>query len=223
MNSFLKKCSLLTAVFLVLMFGLCSCQNARDDSYFSYTRKPFSLNLQGEMTLFSKDLQDKTEESDFIGNLRKEPITFSAQITATPLSPGAAEWLPAETASCWRIRLSYTGPESLCGLSLSCLYAQSEGLYGNADITYDQSSEKMHFTLPTSAVQTLMLPALCLFPQGDLSDVSAIDNGCRQITLSPPGSDVDTEAHYTFDTQHPFPLSVEIVQKNLQCRLVKIS
>ncbi len=169
-NLFCHCFAILLSVCLLFLFATgCGVPETVD---FSYTKAPFFLTVTGEITLFQKN-------DASVGKIRSEtPINFSATVSSDVITPPTGS-NAYENA----ITVTYTSPESLKGLQVTCRYSQS--MTGNEPVTltYPSHPHPMTYTARYEDVKYLLLPVTSLFPQGDVTSVSPAHDGQKTVTL----------------------------------------
>ncbi|MBE6558494.1 MAG: hypothetical protein E7661_05745 [Ruminococcaceae bacterium] len=135
-------------------------------------------------------------------------MAFSASITFIP----SATENPTRISG--QLSITYTAPEALNGMTLTCHFLTPEDLYGSdlpITVTYPAPSENMTVTLPSSSVAGLLSPGAVLFPIGDVTDVSPLRDGTKTVTIqkNPLSSEIfPSIIIYTLSESEIFPLSI---------------
>lgn len=183
---------------LLLCPVLASCGGSVSHDPFAYTDTAFSMTVRGELC---RDAEPPLGEGT-VGKTRAgEPLSFAAEVSSEPLPAGTViEGLPSE-GKAYRVSVTYTAPEALAGLSVTCAYG-GQGTATAATVTYPSPTGELSALLPYESVKGLLAPALALLPQGDVNEVDPVTpEGSRTVRTQ--------EATYTFSKGQSFPSRVE--------------
>lgn len=204
----MKKICCLLMLSVCLLLSACSEPSVGDP--FGYIRSPFTLTVKGELCLSSDNL--RTEGT--VGKIRQGKILdFSAEIASSPLPAGIVEDGLPSTSPAYRIVITYTAPEALAGLSITCTYGgQDTATIATLTRPLPHRTEPLSYSLPFSSVQGLLLPATAFFPDGDVSEVSPVqDHGIRTVKTA--------QAVYTFSKDSASPTEIETSVGRIQLKL----
>lgn len=214
---------LMTVILLLTLCLLClsGCGRSTSTAPFSYVEKDFFLTVEGKLCL--KHEAPTASETLFLGKIRTgQPLSFEARITVRPLSSGEVYDSPSLAPPLWQIQISYTAPEALAGLSVSCLYNRQVSAFetqAEATLTYTNTAGQLSVKLPYTSVATLCFPATSLLPCHDVVSVSPTAGGLKTITVA----DDISKIVYTFSEDSIYPLQIEIISDKSEATLLIIS
>ncbi len=193
-NPIYGRLTIFLCICLVFLFTTgCRVPETAD---FSYTEVPFSLTLTGSITL--SQAQDIS-----LGKIRGEiPVSFSATVSSDVIRP-SGENGAYENA----VTVTYTAPESLKGLKLTCRYKKEMAGDEPVTLTYPAKPHAMIHTARYEDVRYLLLPVTLLFPQGDVTSVSPTHDKETTVTLQSKAQP-DLLVTYIFSDEQPHPKSI---------------
>ncbi|MBQ9779614.1 MAG: hypothetical protein IJW00_01585 [Clostridia bacterium] len=189
-------------VLLCLCLVLSACGSFKVKNPLAYADTSFFLSVRGELYLDAPPpLSDGT-----VGKIRTgEPLAFSAEISSRPLPAGkVVDGLPSG-GEAYEVSITYTSPDALSGLSVTCLYGGRE-IATAATLTYPSPTGVMTVSSSYGAVKGLLAPAIALLPQGDIGQVSPIKDGTWTVTCQEVEGRVAT---YHFVEDKIYPIKVE--------------
>lgn len=197
----------LLACLLLCCLLLSACGNPSAADPFAYLDTPLTMTVRGSLRLMSPDKPPRIQGS-FAGVIRTgEPLNFSASVRIEPLSKGQVADGTSPFDDRWQISITYSAPPALKGLTVSCTVS-ADSVTSEAQLTYPLSNEQIAVTLPYDSVCGLLRPALCLLPQGDVTNVSPVKDGTRSVTVTE--SATDTETVYSFCETSPCPAEINV-------------
>lgn len=214
------RCISLCTLCLCLLGLFCACGQETVTQDFSYVNSTFTLSLQGE--LYPTKDTISFAQTKALGKLRDEPLPFAAKITVTPVSAGAVHEGSADGGQilnrpAWQVKITYTAPEGLSGLSVSCIYShpdhEAPEALDSVTVTYPSPTGKLRVPFPDDSIRGLLLPALLLLPYGQITAVSPVADGQHTVERSQSGIGLaNGTLTYRFSTDAPntagYPLTV---------------
>ncbi len=196
-KSILYKYACIALLLLILCLFGTACQAPRA-SDFSYTEAPFSLTVQGSITLSAPETNEPP-----LGKLRTEtPLSFSATVSSDMITSSDGS-LTHENA----LTVTYTAPESLKGLQVTCRYHPNMTGQESVTLSYSASPHSILLSMPYENVKYLLLPVTALFPQGDVTLVSPTDEGKKTVTLQSI-EHPNLQLSYVFSKESVYPQSI---------------
>ena len=203
MYSVFKYIVSVLTVILLLSLCLSGCESNSLSHPFSYTQKAFSITVKGQIYADEALLPSLSEAS--LGKHRSS-MSFSAHVSVKPVSPGEVYDHPS--SSIWQVQVTYTAPEALSGLTVSCLYHLSAAdEMTDVTLTYQNAAGNLTIKRPYTSAAFLCLPATAFLPCSDPISVSPTDGGLTTITVTKNSS----QRLYTFAEGHTLPLQIEAI------------
>lgn len=193
-NPFYGRFTIFLCICLIFLF-ITGCR-VPETVDFSYTESPFFLTVTGSMTL------SQTQDTSLGKTRVKTPVSFSATVSSDVIYP-SLESDVYENA----VTVTYTAPESLKGLKLTCRYKKSMTGDEPVTLTYPATPHAMTHTTHYEDVKYLLLPVTSLFPHGDITSVSPTNDGQKTVTLQSKAQP-DLQATYVFSEEQPHPKSI---------------
>lgn len=204
-NLFCERFIIFFCICLLFLF-ITGCQK-HETVDFSYTETPFSLVVTGSTTLS----QDRDTS---LGKIRGEiPMRFSATVSSDIIRP-SLESGAYENA----LTVTYTAPESLKGLQLTCRYKKEMTGDEPVTLTYPAKPHSMTHTARYEDVRYLLLPATLLFPQGDVTSVSPTQDGKTTVTLQST-KQPNLQVIFDFSKEQPYPKNIAYVSDGRKMKL----
>ncbi len=162
------------------------------DSSFSYVEKDFIASVRGTVTRLSPD--GYTGDAGLVGD------TY----TGVPRSFAATVSVEADLASGRVMRVAYTAPSALVGMVVT---RRGDAATGEQTVTMTRAGEGdslLVLDVPAASVAGLFSPVDLLFPKGDVSAVSPVEDDVYTVTCRSE----DGEAEFTFAKGRAFPVRV---------------
>lgn len=211
-----QKKSLCLPTILLTLLLLSSCGVSERSPSFSYLWATCAFSVRGTSSLTVPSPLVYTEDIPYYqGVFRKgECLDFTAEITLAPVASGlrlSETGLPTDT---FAIRMTYTAPEALSGLTLACVYNPAQG-DATPTVTLQAPALQGSLTLPLSSVLSLIQPALCLIPSGDRVSVTPAEAG----RLTYGYQQGDRRVDYEFSRGQVYPQRIIVTTPTRRLRL----
>ena len=190
---------------LLLMLTACAptVPFGGDGRELAYMDDAFSASVRGTLRRTSPD--GYTGDPALVGEGRTDvPWTVAADVCVSA----------PDDAGSRTITVTYTTPDSLCGLTVTRTTAAQPD--GSVIVTDTLTLGDLTVTDDAGRYTRLLLPALSLLPAGDVTDVARDADGRRVLTLPANKSPADGTVRCTFADGSRLPVSVVLTTGEYQ-------